>query len=212
MTAIEQTRPVISACDPIRALPARHNRNSTVWLSKSERGRQSLVTHDRDRIMSVAESRTTHLYSQEDIQQILQIAIARQASEGEFSREQLFEIAAELDISPECLQAAEWDWIAQQGQLQKRQAFNTYRQRRLKRHLSKYLIVNSFLVTLNVVSTNNLSWSVYVLLGWGLILTLQAWNTHQSQGEEYEKAFRKWHRKHQLRQSLNRIWSRWFRT
>lgn len=53
--------------------------------------------------MAVSESKITRSYHQEDIQQILQIAIARQADDTEFSHEQLLEIAAELEISSECL-------------------------------------------------------------------------------------------------------------
>ncbi len=170
--------------------------------------------------MSVAEPRPTCSYRQEDIQQILQIAIerssrdasARQASEGEFSRQQLLEIAVELDISAECLEAAERDWLAQQSQFQRRQAFDRYRHGKLKRLLSKYLIVNAFLVPLNFVSSGHLSWSLYILLGWGLGITLTAWNTYQVEEEEYEKALRQWHRKRQLRQSINRFWNRWLKT
>ena len=53
--------------------------------------------------MTVSEAKSSRSYYQEDIQQILQIAIARQVQDAEFSHEQLLEIAAELEISPECL-------------------------------------------------------------------------------------------------------------
>lgn len=124
--------------------------------------------------MTVSEAKTTGSYHQEDIQQILQIAIARQAHEGEFSREQLLEIAAELNISPECLQAAEQEWLLQQGELQKRQAFNIYRRRRLQKRIGNYIIVNSFLLMLNFFSAGGLSWSLYVVLFWGLKLGLDS--------------------------------------
>jgi len=155
--------------------------------------------------MTISETKMTRSYHQEDIQQILQIAIARQAYEGEFSREQLLEIAAELEISPECLQSAEREWVVQQGESQKRQAFNTYRHGKLRQHFGKYVIVNSFLVPMNLISVNHLTWSLYVLLLWGLGLGLDTWNTYQIEGEDYERAFQKWHRKHQLRQSINSV-------
>jgi hypothetical protein len=43
--------------------------------------------------MTTSDSRITKSYHQEDIQQILNIAIARQVYNGEFSHEQLVEIA-----------------------------------------------------------------------------------------------------------------------
>lgn len=161
--------------------------------------------------MTVSENKITRSYHQEDIQQILQIAIARQAYEGEFSREQLLEIAAELEISPECLQVAEREWLAQQADLQKRQDFNAYRRGQLQKRFGNYAIVNSFLVLLNLVNAGELSWSLYILLFWGLGLGLNTWNTYQSKGEEYERAFQKWHRQHQLKQSLNTALNKWFK-
>ena len=59
------------------------------------------------------------IYRQEDAQQILQLAIARQAEEGELSRVQLFEIAAELNIAPADIQAAELEWFANKGILKR---------------------------------------------------------------------------------------------
>ena len=161
--------------------------------------------------MRVSEAKLTRSYHQEDIQQILQIAIARQAYEGEFSREQLLEIAAELEISPECLQMAEREWQASQGEIQKRQAFNTYRHGKLQKHFGRYVIANSFLVLLNLVSAGHLTWSLYILLVWGLEIGLSAWNTYQSEGEDYERAFQNWYSRQQLRSSVNTWLNRWLK-
>lgn len=151
-------------------------------------------------------------YHQEDIQQILQIALARRADDEEFSREQLLEIAAELEISPECLHSAEQEWLAQKGELQKRQAFNIQRHRKLQQRFGNYAIVNSFLVMLDLVSGGGVSWSLYVVLFWGLKLGLDGWNTFQTKGEDYERAFQKWNRQHQLRQTVNTLLNKWLKT
>jgi hypothetical protein len=161
--------------------------------------------------MTVFETQITRSYHQEDIQQILNLAIARQAKGGEFSREQLVEIAAELGISTESLLEAEREWLVQQGEQQKRAEFNIYRRGKLQKRLGKYLIVNSFLVALNLVNAGELSWSLYILLFWGLWLGLGAWNTYQLKGEEYEQAFRKWYRKHQLTQSIYTRINNWIK-
>ncbi len=159
--------------------------------------------------MTVSEAKSIRSYHQEDIQQILQIAITRQAYEGEFSREQLLEIAAELEISPECLQMAEREWLTQKADFQKRHDFNTYRRGKLQKRFGNYVIVNSFLILLNLISGAALSWSLYILLFWGLGLGLNTWNNYQAKGEDYERAFQKWHRQHQMRQSLDSFLNKW---
>jgi hypothetical protein len=158
--------------------------------------------------MTVFESKIPRSYQQEDIQQILNLAIARQSDGGEFTREQLLEIAAELSISTESLLQAEQEWLLQQQEQQKHHEFNLYRRSQLKRRFGKYLIVNIFLVCLNLLTAGQLSWSLYILLFWGLGLVLNAWNTYQLEGEEYERSFQKWYRKHQLTQVARSFYSR----
>ncbi len=158
--------------------------------------------------MSVSETTITHSYRQEDIQQILNLAIAHEANDGEFSRDQLVEIAAELGISPQRLQQAEQEWLLQQQEQQKRREFDIYRRRHLQKKVGKYVIVNTFLVALNLISAGQLSWSLYILLFWGLGLGLKTWNTYQLQGQEYEQAFHKWYRQQQISQFTQSIFTR----
>ncbi|MBW4616725.1 MAG: 2TM domain-containing protein [Desmonostoc vinosum HA7617-LM4] len=163
--------------------------------------------------MTTSEPQSIRFYSQEDIQQILQLAIARQVDDKdtEFSYEQLVEIAAELEISPESLKLAERDWLAQQSQVQRRKAFDAYRINKFKKRLGNYTIINGFLVLINLISTGGLSWSLYILLFCGLAIGLDVWNTSQTQGEEYEIAFQKWNRKHQIKQTISTVLNRWFK-
>lgn len=162
--------------------------------------------------MTTSESKINRFYKQEDIQQILHLAIARQADDQdkEFSDDQLLEIAAELEISPDSLKLAETDWLNKQGEMEQRQAFNLYRQRRFKKRFGNYVIVNGVLVLVNLLGGGGLSWSLYILLFWGLGVGLDAWNTYQTNSEEYEMAFQKWHRKHQLKQTFNTVWNKFF--
>ena len=162
--------------------------------------------------MTTSDSRITKSYHQEDIQQILNIAIARQVHQGEFSHEQLVEIAAELEISPECLQAAEREWLTQQTDSQKRREFNTYRRSKLQKRFGNYLIGDSFFVLLNLVSAGELSWSLYILLFSGLKIGFDTWNTYLSDGEDYERAFQAWYRKHQIKNSVNSLLNKWLKT
>src|SRR5579883_734529 len=163
--------------------------------------------------MTVFDTKVTNSYSQEDVQQILHLAIARHADDKnkEFSYAQLLEIAAELEISSESLRLAEREWSEQQGEIQQRQAFNAYRQGRFKKRVGNYVIINSVLVLVDLLSGSGLSWSLYILLFWGLGVGLDGWNTYQTKGEDYEMAFQKWYRKHQVKQFFNKVMNRWLK-
>jgi hypothetical protein len=163
--------------------------------------------------MTAFEPNSLRSYSQEDVQRILQLAIARQADDQDkdFSYEQLLEIATELEISPENLKLAEIDWRSQHNELRQKQAFNTYRITKLKKRFGNYAIFSSFLVLVDFVGGWTVSWSLYLLLFCGLGLGLDVWNTLQTKGEEYEMAFQRWNRKHQFKQTINSFVNKWFK-
>lgn len=135
-------------------------------------------------------------YRSDDVQQILQRALARQ-QEGEFSRAQLLEMASELGIPLETLHQAEQEWLAQQGEEHDRRSFQAYRRRAFKAHLVPYIAVNLFLIMINLITDDDNFWAIYPLLGWGLGLFFHGWAAYQTEGEQYEKAFRAWQQKRQ---------------
>lgn len=163
--------------------------------------------------MTNFDTKVTQTYSQEDVQQILNLAIARQSEDNnkEFSYQQLLEIAEELDISPESLRQAERDWLEHNGEIQQRQAFQIYRQGRFKKRFGKYAIVNTFVLSLDLLGGGGLSWSLYILLGCVFAVGVDAWNTFQTKGEEYEMAFQRWRRKHQVKKFFNTVVNRWLK-
>ncbi len=158
--------------------------------------------------MANSNAKPPQFYSQEQIQQILNVAIARQAYEGEFSRDQLFEIAEDLGISEPCLIQAEQTWLEHQVESQQRLAFDTYRQGKLKAQCVRYSITSVGLLA--IAGLFNFFWPpaiicIFVMatrLGW------RAWIVFQQKDEEYERAFRRWARNRQLSQFVNRWWTR----
>lgn len=150
-------------------------------------------------------------YAQEDVQQILHLAIARKTENGEFTRVQLVEMAHELGISPDNLTLAEQEWLSHQGEFKERQAFDGFRRARLRRNVIRYSIVNSFLVLLNLATAHALTWSLPIIFLWGLWLALKAWKTYELEGEEYEKAFSSWRLKQQIGQSINTTLNKWLK-
>lgn len=162
----------------------------------------------KTRFMSAFGSQHPQSYTQEEIQQILQLAITRQGEREQLSRNELQEIAAELKIAPESLAAAEKDWIEHNSIAQKRQAFELYRKSRLKQQAVSYAIVNGFLMSIDLISAGAITWSLYIVLFWGMGLSLTTWNTFQTRGEAYEQAFRRWSFRNEMFGSIASIWGK----
>lgn len=147
-------------------------------------------------------------YQSEEVQEILQLALLRRSDGGELSRAQLLEMAEELEIPFEILQAAERDWLDRQAEVSQRQAFERDRWIQLKQQIGQFAIANSFLVLLNLAIDRSLSWSLYVLLLWGMGLSLKLWQTAQTTGDRYERAYSRWQRRRQLQSSAKKLWQR----
>ncbi|MEH1795204.1 2TM domain-containing protein [Nostoc sp.] len=130
-------------------------------------------------------------YDSEDVQKILEIALTRK-QEGEFSREQLLEMASELGISSDILETTEKKWFAEQEEERSLHTFNTFRRRGFWTHFVSFLAVNLFLIILNFITSPSYFWAIFPVLGWGLGLFLHWWSVYQSKSEDYEIAFQKW--------------------
>lgn len=155
--------------------------------------------------MTNTQTQITTTYQTEDLQQILHLAIAKRDEGGELTKAQVMEIAAEMGITPEELEVAEKEWQLCKEEFQEKHIFNTIRKQKLKQSLIKYGIVNTFLVLLNLAIAHTLSWSLPVLLLWGVFLALKAWRTYQTDGEEYEKEFQRWRLKKQVGKSIGSL-------
>jgi 2TM domain len=158
--------------------------------------------------MSDAQFAPRQLYTAEEAQKILHLAIVRQVNKDDMTREQLLEIAAELDIETRDLELAEQEWYTQHLLEQKQQQFNAYQREKFKNRAARYLIVNGFLITFNVLTAGTLSWAMYPVLFMGLPLSLDAWKTFQVRGEAYERAFQRWSLKNEMKQAFSYLWTR----
>jgi 2TM domain len=137
---------------------------------------------------------STHTYSQEDVREILDIAMVdRSTLDPELSHPQLLEIAQELSISPESIELAKDRWLSQQQVMRKHKEFDTYRRSKLQDRLGKYALVNACLIPLNFFTGFGVPWSLYVLTSWGIMRGVAAWRVFfQRQGYAYDCAFQKW--------------------
>jgi hypothetical protein len=154
--------------------------------------------------MNSSEQSLTRSYSQEDVQQILNIALAQHPhADTELSYSQLLEIAEELRIAPGTLQLAENKWLTQRQTNAKYQEFEIFRRSKLQDKFGKYAITNVCLVALNFLTGFGVPWSLYVLIFWGMGVGLDAWKLfYQRQGEAYDRAFQSWQRKQKIQKSI----------
>lgn len=137
-------------------------------------------------------------YSQEEVHEILELAIARQAENAgqtELTRAQLLEIAEDMGISLTELTVAERDWERQNGEFRERSAFDQYRRDRFRHRFVRYVIVNAALGGIALLSTGQLLGVPLIALFWGMFIALDAWNTYVLKGDRYETAFQKWRRR-----------------
>lgn len=155
--------------------------------------------------MNSSEQSLTRSYSQEDVQQILNIALAHHPDAGTaLSYTQLLEIAEELQIPADTLKVAENKWLVQQGTSSKLQEFDAHRRSKFQDKLGKYVIINACLVALNFLTGFGVPWSLYILIFWGMSVGLDGWKLfYQRQGQAYERAFQNWERKQKIQKSIN---------
>lgn len=150
---------------------------------------------------------TDALYRSEDAQQILKIAIDRQAEAGELTRAQLFEIALELNIAPADLVAAEQEWLLKQGERTERQTFDRMRRDRFRSHVIKSVIMGGFFVVMSALT--GWGWLIYPVWFLAARLALAAWKTYFLSEEDYLAAFQQWRQRQHLKRSVTGLVNRW---
>ncbi|MBD2151559.1 2TM domain-containing protein [Pseudanabaena sp. FACHB-1277] len=131
-------------------------------------------------------------YSEEQVDQILRYALAKRTNGQNLTKQQIYEIAADMGVSETDFLAAVQEWQSQQGVKQEKAEFDAYKKKTFRANLLKFAIINTFLVAFNLLTSGNIGWALYPLIFWGLAIALDAWVTYQSDSDEYEKQFRKW--------------------
>lgn len=116
---------------------------------------------------------TERRYTDEEVQAILERALQRDQAQG-LTHGDLLEVATEVGISAEALESAAEDI----GEIRARQLAHervlTRRRQAFFSHLRAFIAVNLFLVILNLLTSPDVLWFVYPLLGWGLGLFFSA--------------------------------------
>lgn len=157
----------------------------------------------------------TQLYSNEDVQGILNLAIARQAEAGELTRQQLFEIADELGLSTQEIQRAEDEWRLMRNEPRDREAFCRYRRVQFRQHAIRYALMGSFaILSLGVLfQLGTPAWGlIFLSVGpgvfffvWTIALLLDGLSALQTEGDSFERRYQLWKRKRLVKRSINYV-------
>ncbi len=135
-------------------------------------------------------------YSDLEVQQILQKALSRRSGER-LSREQVAEIAKELGVSEADFAQAEAEWRLEVLKEQDRREFIQLIRRRFRDSLVTYILVNGGLIALNFTTARAVTWALYPLIGWGILLLLEGWSVVATDGQNFEQRFQRWHEQRQ---------------
>lgn len=154
--------------------------------------------------MNSSEQSLTRSYSQEDVQQILNIALAQHSSaDPELSYAQLLEIAEEMHIPAATLMLAEDQWRSRQSAVSKFEEFKAERRAKFQNRLGKYAVINTCLVALNLLTGFGVPWSLYIAIFWGMSVGLDAWKLfYQRHSAADDRAFQSWQRNQKIRKLI----------
>lgn len=141
----------------------------------------------------MAELRNSN-YEEAEVNDILRRAMAIDATQGKHGRDLLEVTAQELGISPEALALAEEEHQREYVRQQEMNEFIQHRRKGFWEHLTTYVLVNIFLVFLNLwnFDKDDHYWFVYPLLGWGIFGVLTHALSVFTRGTDFDKEFAKW--------------------
>ncbi|WP_394832654.1 2TM domain-containing protein [Pendulispora rubella] len=110
---------------------------------------------------------TQRRYSDEEVRTILEMALKRDDKQG-VGHDELLAAAAEVGISREAIETAALELDDARGEQQAREAILARRRKGFAAHMWPFIAVNAFLAAINMLTTPDVLWFLFPLLGWGL--------------------------------------------
>jgi hypothetical protein len=130
-------------------------------------------------------------YTHEDGEEVLKRAIAIEALETN-TRDMVRKTAAELGVSEGAVEQAEREYFEEKKKRAEVEEFAQHQKRSFFSHLGTYIVVNAFLVGIDLITDGNLEWAFYPLMGWGIGVAIHAIGTFSRGDEDYQKEFDQW--------------------
>ena len=114
---------------------------------------------------------TDRKYNRDEADAILSRAIERDSKRGDLAHEDLVAAAREVGVSSEALEAAAQEVLAERTRQTDLAMVRREQRQGFFGHLIPYILVNGFLITINVFTTR-FPWALFPALGWGIGLVL----------------------------------------
>lgn len=131
---------------------------------------------------------TGRLNADQDVEDILKLALAKTGSEEAALRARLELSARELGISPEALAEAEAEHFRMKALAAETADLNRKNRSEFYGHLFTYLAVCTFLVVVNMMASPQTPWVVFVILGWGVSVGGHAWEAFVAKSRRDRKS------------------------
>lgn len=135
------------------------------------------------------------LKSDEDVDGILMLALRRQGREENDLRGRLRAAAEEIGISESELAEAEIEYAKTKHDKADFHEFRRRQVRDFREHFFTYLLVNTFLVSIDFISDQKIEWAMWPILGWGIGLAFHAWGSLNSGSDSFLEEFENYKRK-----------------
>ncbi len=135
-------------------------------------------------------------YTQDEMERILQRALAQRSQSGNVSREQLVEVGKEIGLTEQDLMRAIDDEMRYGPFDEAKREVIKKKRCQWRRHFLSYLGVNASLLVLNAIQMHGrLTWALAPLFSWGIGMTVHTVSTFFPTKKELNKAAKKLLRK-----------------
>jgi hypothetical protein len=140
----------------------------------------------------------SELQSDEDIEAILKIAVARTGRlDSQTLRERLAASATELGLTPEQVAEAEEEWNREEKDRKEIAVFKAHQRKRFNELVGSCAIVAVFLTAVNVITDRTVLWVIWPILAFVVGIAFEARETFFSKNEHFQERFEKWKGKRQ---------------
>lgn len=137
--------------------------------------------------------------SEEDVEEILRLAIRHPSETTTDLRQRLQQTAAELGISPEAIARAESQYFQGKTIKDELKEYDEERRRAARMHIISYVAVNLGLLGINVATELGSGsfelWALYPMLGWGIGLMIHLGSVYFTKPSVTDDEFLEWRRK-----------------
>lgn len=129
-------------------------------------------------------------YDEDEVSRIIRSALLSGSSDGMISHEELIDIAMKSGVHPDKLDQVLREQESTRELEDAKKLFIKRHRQDFHNHLRSYVIVNGFLILMNLM-TSGYPWVLWCLMGWGMGLLFHASDTYFVSEDRVERGARK---------------------